>query len=88
MWQRFLRAGSFSQTITLEPCLGVGGCEAQALLPTSRVKAGQRLGGGQAHGWAKVWTEETVRGQGRGQGWKRVTGASTHSTVTLKVLGM
>lgn len=65
MWQRFLRAGSFSQTIILEPCLE--GKEAQALLPTSGVRLGQ-AGGGKAKPKAGPgsWTQDVVR-RGGGQ---------------------
>lgn len=68
MWQRFLRAGSFSQTIILEPCLGKG--EAQALLPTSRVRWGRGWGkvkpkAGLGSGLRAWWVAEgEVRGQG------------------------
>lgn len=72
MWQRFLRAGSFSQTIILEPCLGRGEGEAQGTATNMKSQAGQRLGDGQAKGWARVWTVGTGwsggGGQERGQG--------------------
>ena len=58
MWQRFLTAGSFSQTIILEPCLGRG--EAQAPSPTSRI--------GQGGGWEKVKPKAGLQGVDGGHG--------------------